>query len=218
MSPITAVTAASDSFRLTTAAAVRTALNISDVSEEAFLNSVIDRQSAAAANLCQRIFPKQSYTDTFRGVECEGFLSLSNWPVTAIASVTVDGTALDSDEYEHDGKSWFLYRLSDDERIDWSGSKIVVAYTAGYVLPAQTLIGATPITPATDRTLPHDIEAAVIDAVSMAYNGRDRDPLLRSEEFSGVGSESYTVTATSDGAMPPSVAARLAPYRKLLIG
>lgn len=218
MKSLITVSAASDSYRLTTADAVRTALELESTVGDSFINATIDRQSAAAANWCRCVFAKQSYSETFRDVWCTEAIALKHYPITAIASITVDGTALTGSEYEYDAATGFIYRLSSDARIEWSGSKIVIAYTAGYVLPAQTLIGATPITPATDRTLPHDIEAAVIELVKAEFYARDRDPLLRSIDVSGVQSESYTVTAMSDGAMAPRIAAMLSPYRRLVIG
>ena len=220
MKSILSVTGASDSSQLTTLAAVKAAIGAVDASADGFIDLSIDRQSDAAAAWCDRVFAKQTYSEIFRGVACSEFLSLRHWPIQAIASITADGIVLDAEDYEFEAstESGAVYRLSSDARIVWDAAKIVVAYTAGYVLPGQTLVGDSP---SGARSLPHAVEAAVIQLVKMDYFGRDRDPLLRSLTTPGVQSEDFAIRGASggmDGSMPGDVAALLAPYRRPMIG
>ena len=216
MESIVTVAGASNSFRLTKAETVRAAAELSAGADDAFLNQAIDRQSAAVEKWCRRLLARQAYSETFRDVEVVPALALKHYPIASIASVTVDGTALAADEYEIDAEAGHLYRLSSDCRIDWYGGKIVIAYRAGYILPAQTTIGGE--AHGGVPNLPHDLEDAVIELVKMGFYGRARDPLLRSAEIPGVIAESYTVTAASDGAMPARIAAMLAPHRRPIPG
>lgn len=219
MKSLVTVTGASDSRRLTSLPAVRAALEGTSASDDAFLTLTIDRQSMVAESWCRRIFARQNYSEVFRNVLGDEELSLKYYPIAALTSITVDGTALAGSEYERDNETGFLYRLSTDARIDWSGSKITVVYSGGYILPTQTTIGGS--AHGGVRDLPHDVEAAVIELVKYDYASRDRDPSLRSYEIPGVISEGFAIRGAvggMDGALPGSVAAMLGPYRRPLIG
>jgi hypothetical protein len=65
----------------------------------------------------------------------------------------------------------------------WSGSKIVVAYTAGWSLPDG---------------VPADIEGPVIEQVKLAYLATDRDPALKSDSTSDVGAETYALPGSDN--------------------
>jgi hypothetical protein len=216
MKSIVTITGISDSFRLTTLSAVKTAAVIDAATDDSFLNLAIDRQSAVAAAWCRRTFARQNYSEVFRDVDCAEELALRHYPIAALTSITVDGTALAGAEYERDNDTGFLYRLSSDARIEWSGAKITVVYSGGYILPSQTTIGGTPHGGA--RDLPHDVESAVIELVKMDYFARDRDPQVRSQDIPGVFGEAFSMGAAHSGAIPDRVAGMLGPYRRMLIG
>jgi hypothetical protein len=64
-------------------------------------------------------------------------LVLSRWPVTAVASVTVDGELLAADEYD-----WTADGLLRRVRGCWATcSRIVVAFTAGYATIPKGVVG-----------------------------------------------------------------------------
>lgn len=211
-SSLVTASAVSDSYRLTTQASFREDLNEDIAFEDAYLGRLIDRASDAICQYARRTLAKQSYSETFRDVCGMESLSLRHYPVTAIASVTEDGTAVSSGDYEYDAASGVLYRLSSDARTSWNAAKIVIAYTAGYVLPAQTLVGAGA---SGSRTLPHDIEQAAIVAVRAAYLSRGNDPGVKSYNIPGVITED-TGASAADG-LPAEAKMLLNPYRRILV-
>ena len=84
----------------------------------------------------------------------------------------------------------------------------MVDYRAGYVLPGEP-----------DRTLPDDIERAAIMLVKAAWFARTRDPLIRSEDVSGVTNTTYWVGGFGNGgSLPPDVEGLLSKHRQPPIG
>lgn len=69
---------------------VKTYLGITDTNSDAVLNALVSNVSAAVEAYCNRTFASASYTETRNG-GCGPKLFLANGPVTAVASVTVDG-------------------------------------------------------------------------------------------------------------------------------
>jgi hypothetical protein len=203
---ITVTTSAADgNFRLTTAARVKLDLGLTDNSRDTLIETLIDEASSEIAGFCNRVFPVESVTETFR-LECETprEMILRRAPVTEIASVTVDETALETDEYEYDAAAGLLYRLCDDVPIAWCADKIVVAYSGGFVLPGQT-----------SRTLPEAVEKACLTLVKSAFFSRARDPLVKAESLPDIRSVDYWVGSTGGGdvgGLPPDVARMLGPY------
>lgn len=103
-----------------------------------------------------------------------GLIVLERQPVIAIHSVTIDGVAVESTRYHLDDPGAGILRIDNTQGIylhllgDRSygladngprGERYVVEYTGGYVLPGW------PADPYGARTLPLDIELAVIDAM-----------------------------------------------------
>lgn len=99
----------------------------------------IDAASAAIESYCGRAFEHQSgVVETLDGNR-NMVLLLSRTPVTAINTVTEDGTPLPSEDYQWypDGR---LYRMSGDYRIGWTWKRqaVVVDYDGGYTnIPAD---------------------------------------------------------------------------------
>ncbi|MGC2853951.1 head-tail connector protein [Novispirillum sp. DQ9] len=192
---------------LTTLATVKADLGIAgdDASLDAFLTRAIEAASGRIEGHCGRTFGVRAASETFRLERCKPRLLLSHWPVTAVEGVTVDGiTVPEAERSVEDGI--FLRRLdADGDDSLWPAGKVVVAYTAGYVLPGDD--GAN---------LPAAVEQACIDLVRIRYHGRDRDPALRSESVDGVYTASYR-DAVSVDAIPDGVADALAPYVRVHI-
>jgi hypothetical protein len=217
MQILTTVLTPAGTSALTTWEEVKLELGLPD-SDQAWAESAITRMSSLIASYCDRVFGVRSIQDDF--VPNEGSrnswigsrepLVLSTWPVTAVTSVTVDGTALVADtDYRLDGDDGLLYRLDSDGGIaHWERQPVRAVYSAGYVLPADNgyLAGS-------DASLPAELVDAALSLVSGKYFSRRRDPLLRSENVPDVGAAAYWVGSIGDDAMPANITAILDSYR-----
>ena len=187
--------AASDD--LTSLARVKTELGITGTAEDAKLTTLIAEASNLITIYCKRnSFGAQTVRQTERLSERLECIVLALDLAVVIASVTVDGVALLTTEWELDGA--LLYRLdaSDDRRMWWEGgTKVVIQYATGWTLPA----GA-----------PDALERAAVDLVANLYRAAGRDTTVRSETVEGIGSISY-VDGRSTGAN--AAALPLAPDR-----
>lgn len=168
--------------RLTAAANVRAVIG-SPAGDDALLEKMIDRVSAAAAKYCNLAEDAIGTPPTFGRETCtatwmanrlgrEGMLLLP-WrvPVISITSVVDDGTTLAGTDYRL-RPGGIIERLNDGASHWWSSGKLVVVFVTGWNLEAA---GAPP-----------DLEAAVIDQVKAMYQGRKRDGGLRSFTASDV--------------------------------
>ena len=184
--------------RLCTLAAVKQQLAITVSTYDAALTALIDAASAAIARYCDRgALAQETVTEEWRNVYQETPLITERRPITDVESVVVDGTTLAEADYQVDAASGHLWRLADDERVWWSARKVVVTYTAGFLVPDQE--GAT---------LPLEISQAAVITVAAWRKAENRDPLLRSDTTEGVGGSSWIATADM-GALPPQAEALL---------
>jgi hypothetical protein len=190
---------------LTNLATVKAELGLTGTADDAWLATIISAQSAAIASHCRRTFGRASYGETFPAPKATGGYSrpvqrvvLSVVPVANVASITEDGAALNPADFEVDPPSGLVWRLdAQGHEVEWPNRRIVVAYSAGWLLPG--------------RDLPADIERACLLAVGAAWHGRSRDPALRSEAVDGVLNRSWQVGAGA-AALSAEVQALLAPY------
>ena len=204
---LSVVTPAS-SRRLTTLPAVWRDLDLSAGPADLYLNDMIAEASDAVATFCGRDLGVQSYVETFR--DSFGDVILSAWPVVSVSAIKVDGTPIDLTAALLDTRTGIIgmpHRgLCRHHRGD-----VAVTYSAGYVLPVDPA--------SNDRTLPSDIERAVLLLIKSAYLGRTRDPALRSEEVTGIGTVSYGLAGMNrDGTLPPDVEGLLQRYRAVTSG
>lgn len=214
---------------LTTLAAVKSELGITDNKDNAWLaiqiqvasQMVVDYLNVMAADDGTVTLGLETLVETFRvhhsrylarrlDSERTQYLVLSRRPITGIASVVQDGVTLDPSEYEVDGMGT-LKHLSSDRPTDWNGNKVVVTYTAGWLLPGQT-----------DRNLPHDIESATIGLVKAAWFARKRDPNIKSEQENIPGvrdlKTDYFFRSPEPGApLPEEIAQKLNRHRQINI-
>ena len=72
---------------------VKTYLGITDTNSDAVLNALVTNVSAAVEAYCNRTFASTSYTETRNG-GCGPKMFLMNGPVTAVASVAVNGQSI----------------------------------------------------------------------------------------------------------------------------
>lgn len=214
---------------LTTLAAVKSELGIEDNKSDAWLKMqiqvasqvVTDYLNVIAADDSTVTLGQETLVETFRvhhsrylsrrlDSERTQYLLLSRRPITSIASVVQDGLMLDPSEYEVDGTG-ALKHLSADRPTDWNGNKIVVTYTAGWLLPGQD-----------GRNLPPDIESAVIGLVKMFRFARERDPNVKSEHDNIPGVRDFQVdyffrNPEPGAPLPEEIAQKLNRHRQINI-
>jgi hypothetical protein len=199
---LTVITPASpvESTWLVDRASMKTDLGISGSSSDATIDRMIAAATATLARRSDRAtWASEVVEETLRPTSCVGCFYLLRRPVSAIAFVTAAGDAVD--EFEVDGRK--LFKLSDDERVDWDAVKTVVRYTGGYALPVYT-------------TAPADLRDACRTLVRGKWFAQKRDPLIRGEEVPGVLRQDYWVgDAPSDDpdGLPLEIAGLCARYR-----
>lgn len=187
---------------LVTLARIKSELGITDTSLDTLLGDWITEESTTVTDELNRVIAEETLEETFRrgGASRAETLTLSRRPVSEIASVTEDGSALDTGNYEIDAEAGLIYRLSaNGYRSHWWASVIVVTYTAGYALPDAAPSWATK---ATIICLTHRLAA------------KGRDPALKEINIPGVIEKQFWVGSIGEnGALPPGVEDLLSPHR-----
>ncbi|MEJ6783768.1 hypothetical protein [Aminobacter sp. Piv2-1] len=202
---VTVIEKATD-HRLTTPAAVKAELQVTNAANDAYLVTLINQASDAIRTWCGRTFGLETVRERVELDAASTSILPDRWPVTELVSVTRSGVVVDVAATELDEDKGLLFRLDGDGNpVDWPAGCLTLTYKAGYVLPNQS-----------GRTLPHDIERAAIALIKSAWFARNRDPLIRSEAVEGAGSTDYFSGTVSR--LPPEVENLLIPHRKLMIG
>lgn len=195
---LTVITPA-DSRELTSLETVKLELGLTGVDDDAYIGGLIDQASAAVETWCGRPFALEEVCETLDLTARSSVLLLSRWPVTSIASITASGISLDPSAFEFDGNSGQVFRITETgTRCAWGIGRTVVKYSTGYVLPGEE-----------GRTLPHDIEWAVLSLIRAAFLGRARDPMIRSETIDGIGALTYFGRDAIEGVVPMLAAHRM---------
>lgn len=189
-SKVTVVTPAA-SFDLTNLLKVLAALDINDStpSQKVWLRTAIRQCSLAVARECNRVFPVQSYSESFFAAPCSwaDTIQLTHCPIVEITTLTCDGSALVEDtDFSVAADTGLLTRLSSGAQISWSAATppITVEYDAGFDPIPDDL---------------SDIVHGLINGQWLAVSG-ERDPFLRSEDIPGVASYTYATLANQSGA------------------
>lgn len=207
MENIATVTVNPEATNLTTLDRVKSELGISGTDHDEILEAKIAEASADIEAHLGRTLSRVTISETFWGGSgYSAKILLDRYPVVSITSVTVDDVLVDADEYRLDPDTGILYRLdTNGYPCTWTWVKsVVIVYVAGYLLPAEA-----------DRNLPYSIEGAAVDLVSSYWQSRGRDSTLRSENIPDVISREYWVGAVgAEGELPPSVVAKIAPFRR----
>jgi hypothetical protein len=225
---LTVLTAATQT-DLTTLAAVKAELGLTDNKDNVWLalqiavasQIVTDYLNVVEADDGTVTLGREQLAETFRihrsrylarrlDSERTQYLVLSRRPIASIDSVVHDGVTLDPSEYEVDGAG-ILKHLASDRPTDWNGNKVVVTYTAGWLLPGQT-----------GRNLLADIESATIGLVKASWYARLRDPNIKSEEDNIPGVRDHKVDyffrSPEPGApLPEEIAQKLNRHRQINI-
>jgi uncharacterized phiE125 gp8 family phage protein len=175
---------------LTTVDRARKMLRV-DPSDDDLLGLLIPAASAAIETYCNRKFTRAEYTERV-DVRRSGYVLLRNYPLESVESID-DET--DLSDYDIDREKGVV------SKVGWNDNNpVTVIYTAGYVLPGNTLVeGAT--------TLPADIEYGCI----LLIQHMRREPGVTSER---VGDLAVTY-AQNEGRMPPAVRALIDSYRNI---
>jgi len=139
---------------LTTLTSVKSWVKVDTSTDDTLLNSLIRQISAACLNYLQRpTIVKTTYTEQRNG-SGNSSLTLRNWPVTSIASVTVDGVAIQaatsSGKTGYTLSTWDGNSAGAPQQITLNGyafsrglNNVVVVYDAGYSISdeAHTIPG-----------------------------------------------------------------------------
>jgi hypothetical protein len=122
---------------LTDLATVKELLNITASGNDTELGHLIDRVSLAGARYCNRVFGSASYTETYDGSGTNKQW-LNNRPVSAVTSVTIDGTLATQ---RPSGQPLAFGWTFDKNQIQLTGwcfpmgqQNVQVSYTAGYAV------------------------------------------------------------------------------------
>lgn len=207
---LTITTAASDP-TLLTLEEIKSAVGVTDASQNTALTALNARVASALAQSCGILaggissptFRVETITETFRDEAGARYLRMARRPIVSVASIVLDGTTLDATTYEIDARMGRIYRLLDDASSYWSGTKATVLYDAGWA------------------TVPSDLKLAASKLARMLWSedGPDArsDPNLKRHRVEGVGEREYWVAPASDPLMSGEIRELLAPYREMIV-
>jgi hypothetical protein len=104
-----------------------------------------------------------------------GHLFLPELPVSAIDSIEVDGTALDSAAYALTGSGMLSRRdgLWGPSVEGWSDAVVVVTYTHGFAVIPDDIVQATVMIASELFSNPGDVQQESIGSYSVSYGGED---------------------------------------------
>ena len=170
---------------LTTLATVKDWLGIpsGDTSKDARLSRLITSSSARIVGWLGRGILSASYSETYSGVG-NARLGLRNYPVIAIASLTVDGVTVPAASGSPPAGGYTVAHV---------GSPVVTGAfinLSGYCF-TRGADNVAPVYTAGYATVPADIEQAAIELVQTILGRQSVDQNVSSESVSGVGSVSY---------------------------
>jgi hypothetical protein len=161
-------------------------------SDEALLTRLIAGASAFVETWCSRTFALTSYTETRDG-NGQTRMSPQNWPISTVASVTIDTTVVPARTVP--GGSGFFLNGKSIQLVGYCFNRgqanVTLVYSAGFA------------------TIPADIQQGVIELVAMRYKERDRIGL---SSVSAAGETTSYITKD----MPNSVATLLGQWRQVV--
>jgi uncharacterized phiE125 gp8 family phage protein len=178
---------------LTTLDSVKAWLKITGTSDDALLKRLITASTQFITQWLNRDIFQQSYTESRNGTGGTR-MSLANYPVTAVASLSIDGTTIPvSTDYTVNGYVFDSQQIMlRGYRFNRGFQNVVLTYTAGYV------------------AVPAELEQACIELLSLRYKERDR-----------IGMTSTTVNGNETAAyftgdMPKSVQTMLQNWKRVI--
>jgi hypothetical protein len=121
-------------------------------------------------------------------------LPLRRFPITAIASITIDDVAVDVSGFRFNDN--MLYRKSGI--IPRGQANVIVTYTAGLA------------------AIPEDVQQAVLYTAKAIWDARRTDMNLSSESYAGIGSGGFW--QDGPGSVPPQAKVLLDDYKAVFFG
>lgn len=207
---------------LVTLATVKTELGISSSTDDAYLERVIAASTDTISAFCRRTFHYETGIVEKVSGSATPYMTLAKAPLVSIASITYDGSTVDSTDYEiHDAKAGLVYNkgtwiwyatggagITHLPKVGTERKMYTVTYTGGYITAAQDN-GTTLI-----RNLPYDLEDACVQLVNYRYKARARDMSIASESLlnASVSYKQPVVTAETLKTLLPSVYDTLRSY------
>ena len=201
------VTTPASSRSLLSQAELRAAIGVTDNSQDTALATIGARVAAMISGACrvarsgqyEPTLLSETITETFRLTKHKECLIPARRFAWQVNSLSIDGVAQTTDDYELEPNTGLIYRLSDDARVCWPCGKIVAVYKAGF--PA----------------VPEDLKLAASKLVSELYTVGTRDPNLRRVKIEGVSEREYWIPPTKDPAISQEVKDMLAPYTTITV-
>lgn len=216
MQSLLTVTTAASSYDLTTLAAAKLELGITDNLQNDQIEALITQISSAMSKICDRVFAEETIQEVFRYSGSRSWdnrvtdesvkrsLILRRRPISFITSVTEDDVVIDATEYECDFGAGILYRLTaEGYRQTFSAHKTTVIYTAGWELLDD---------------LPKEIERTCLLWIKSVWASIKRKDLsVRVEDVPGLLRKEYFLNTqmsnqTKGYDPPPEVMVLLSPY------
>ena len=211
---------------LTTLATVKEELGITGTASDNALIRLINAATDQIEQFCNRTFHRETTIAEKTSGYADHFLALLKPRINSIASITFDGSAISSADYEiHDAEAgivrsktgpwtWTASVVQEIEQTPFTGSEqklFTVTYDGGWYTRKQN-----DDVPANTRTLPWDLEHAANLLVNHYFRGMGRDPSIKSESLMSW-SASYGGSAGSSFAqgLPDDVASILLRYQRL---
>jgi hypothetical protein len=185
------------------------------------LERYINAASEFVRTFCGRSFHREdNIAESVRG-RGGTLIQVSRRPIITIDSITVDGATLQASTYSVDdadrglifrstGWPWEAARMPGLSYQPIPGTEeptIVVTYDGGFVTPAQAEAG---MFSAAARTLPWDLEDAVVQLVVSRWKLRGRDVRVSSETYDSGGGFTF-----GGAPVPPEILAILDGYSEI---
>lgn len=175
---VTSVVTAAPSRGFTTVAALKDRGVNTGTTPDAILLQDIAAWSRRFERMADRVLAQERVVETIYGREL-AILILQRRPITEIHSIELNGVEVDDERYRLDEPEQGMIRIELFERYEtWlsgdstpglahnpSDNRYTIDYTGGYVLPGWDVAYG-------DRTLPDEIELAVIGALRTGYSAQ----------------------------------------------
>jgi hypothetical protein len=195
---------------------LRAAVGVTDQTRDVELKALGFRVADRITRACQLradgatvpTLRKERITETFRQTRVtsdprrhySSELVLSRRPIVAVTSVTEDGTALTSADYEIFASKGALRRLTSATATFWYAMTTVIVYDSGWDI------------------VPSDLKFAAEQLARAYWFQNSRDPALRQISVPGVIEKQFWVGASGDPDIPQNVMDMLSPYMNPAIG
>ncbi len=202
------VTTPASSRSLLSQAELRSAIGVTDNSQDTALATIGARVAALISGACrvarsgqhEPTLLSETITETFRLAKDKECLIPARRFAWQVDSLSIDGVAQTTDDYELEPNTGLIYRLSGDARVCWSCGKIVAVYKAGF------------------SVVPDDLKLAAAKLVSELYTVGTRDPNLRRVKIEGVSEREYFIFGAGASPVHKEVSELIAPFVNLHIG